>query len=231
MLSLARMTPVFVLACGIMSILTVAVLWDFAQPALALPWVAVITILPCLTLPSWWRNRQKTKPEDYRAKSITLITNRTIYLGLIWGLGLALLYPAEALPQQLFLAMAVAGVGIGGAASLAAIPRASIGFSMALLLPFLVRVLLGEGSIFHQSLIAMASIIVIFVLFLSRTTYASFLDMMRARVANEGLVRDLKKCGTICWMPSTVPRKALPYLTRMTACSSSTKNTWQCSGR
>lgn len=192
LLTVTKMTPVFATACGFMSVLTVIILWDHAQPVFVLIWCAIVTGLPGMRLSSWWRHRNTPKPFDIRPEIITLIINRSIILGLFWGLGVALLYPAGALPQQIFLAMIVTGVGVGGAAGLTAIPRAAIGFSLALLLPFLVRIFIGETSVIHQGLLAMSSVFVLFVLFLSRSSYASFLDMVRAQVSNNELVGEIE---------------------------------------
>ncbi|MDP6345669.1 MAG: ATP-binding protein, partial [Alphaproteobacteria bacterium] len=137
------------------------------------------------------RHRDAPRPSDVRVEIIQRSGYLATAVGLVWGLGCAYLYPANAPEQQMFLAMVVAGMGAGGAAGLASVPRASIGFAGALLLPFMVRVL-WEGTTLNQAMAAMGVLFIGVVVVLSRSSYAGFLDAVRMRVANDGLLRDLE---------------------------------------
>ena len=75
--------------------------------------------------------------------------------------------------------------------ALAAIPSASISFSLALLLPFLGCILSG-GTDINLGMPAVAVLFAIFVLYMARTVHVSFMDKVRTQVANDRLVQDLE---------------------------------------
>ncbi|MBT3330883.1 MAG: hypothetical protein HOK21_19065 [Rhodospirillaceae bacterium] len=190
LLSVSKMAPVFAVISLITGMLIVAVMWDYARVEFLLPWAILATIPPCLNFLAWRRNRHRTRPENINPKVITRITRGTIILGLVWGIGVAWIYPANALLPQMFLAAILAGLGAGTAAGMAAIPRAANGYSLALVLPFLARLLI-EGSGTHLVMFLMAAVFLVFLLVLSRTVHDIFIDAIHTKVANDRLVRDL----------------------------------------
>jgi two-component system cell cycle sensor histidine kinase PleC len=191
LLSISKLTPVYALASLVNSVLTVVVLWDFTQPLFALLWCATVSMLPALLLPSWWRNRTRARPVNIRPAVIARATRRMVALGLIWGAGLAWMFPSDALPQQMFLAAVAAGICAAGAAGYASIPRASIVFALALLLPT-VGLILNEGTIMHLAVAAMAVMFAAFIIFFARMAHAGSRDAGHTRVANAGLEQDLE---------------------------------------
>ncbi len=191
LVSISKLTPVYALASLVNSVLTVVVLWDFTQPLFALIWCATVSVLPALMLPSWWRNRTRARPANIRPAVIARATRRMVALGLIWGAGLAWMFPSDALPQQMFLAAVAAGICAAGAAGFASIPRASILFALALLLPT-VGLILNEGTVMHLAVAAMAVMFAAFFIFFARMAHAGSRDAGHTRVANAGLEQDLE---------------------------------------
>ncbi|MBT3334651.1 MAG: hypothetical protein HN394_24370, partial [Rhodospirillaceae bacterium] len=112
-------------------------------------------------------------------------------LGLIWGVGIAWMFPSGALPQQMFLAVVATGICAAGAAGLASMPRASIMFALALVLP-IVGPFLNEGTTMHYAMAVMAVMFVAFFIFFARTAHAGYRDAGHTRAANAGLSEDLE---------------------------------------
>ena len=184
------MAPAFATIALLTAMLIVGVMWDHTPVELLLSWAILAAMPPCMNFIAWRRNRHKARPKDVNPNLITKITWHAIILGLIWGLGVAWMYPSDAVLEQMFLAAVVAGMGAGTAAGLAALPRAANGYSLALIIPLLIRFLV-EGSEMHYVMFIMATVFLIFLIALSRTIFDSFLDAVEIRVANDGLVQDL----------------------------------------
>jgi len=187
--------PLMFVAVAFNSILTALIGLTEQNQWLALPWAAGLTIMSFLAFMRW-RSRRHNAPPDYVSPRGPLrLARAATFQGLLWGLGAALLIPAEALPAQSVIGLTVAAMGAGGAMVLSVVPGASIGFTVGCVLPLTIRYVTFEEPIYLM-LAAMSGMFVAVLLYMARSVYVSFISSIRAQVANQSLLDELTDART-----------------------------------
>lgn len=126
-------------------------------------WLAILTavLLGRTALLLAWR-RHGMNAENY---SCWLLRYRigVIATGMAWGAGAVLLFPANDIDHQSYLAFVLAGLSAGGISSLAVDRVSTIGFLMPMLLPLIVRFGLEGGKLS----LSMGMMVMLFMIFIT----------------------------------------------------------------
>jgi diguanylate cyclase (GGDEF)-like protein/PAS domain S-box-containing protein len=100
--------------------------------------------------------------------------------GVGWGLASFLLFPANDVPHQAFLAFALAGITAGAVILLSIDLVAALAFTVPALVPLIVR-LFSEGDELSQAMGMMVTLFLAFIGMSARRTYRGFRETMRLR--------------------------------------------------
>ncbi|MEQ8387363.1 MAG: ATP-binding protein [Alphaproteobacteria bacterium] len=153
-----RNLPIGSLANILNVFLVVGVLWAEAPSGLLLGWAGLLVFLSLMRLWSWNRFwHEATSDAAILGWSGRLITGNLI-AGLLWGLGAAALFIPGAIIYQVFLTLAVCGMGIGALAAFGHYPPAFYAF-FGPSVSILVARFLVDGA---ESSFAVAAMIVIY---------------------------------------------------------------------
>lgn len=182
--------PLMFLAVAFNAVLTAAIGATDENRLIAYGWAGGLTIISLLGFWRWRSRRHASSPSHVSHRGPRRLARAATIQGLLWGAGAAWLMPATASPEQAIIGLTIAAMGAGGAMVLATIPGGSIGFTVGCVLPLAVRYLL-IGDALYLMMAAMAILYVLVLLTMARSVYASFVEMIQARVSNDGLLEDL----------------------------------------
>jgi signal transduction histidine kinase len=182
--------PLMFVAVAINAMLTAAIGATDENRLVAYGWAGALTVLSLLGFWRWRSRRRSRSPSHVSQRGPRRLARAAAIQGLAWGAGAAWLIPSAASPEQAIIGLTIAAMGAGGAMVLATVPAASIGFTVGCVAPLTIRYLFLE-DIFYAMLSVMCVMYVSVLLTMARSVYASFVEMIQARVANDGLLEDL----------------------------------------
>jgi signal transduction histidine kinase len=168
------------------------VLWNAAPPRLLLAWLVAIVLLSLPSLIVVWQCR---RARDFSGRIGAWRMGLVVAYGLAgagWGAAAVLLYTSLAMPYQLFLLFIIGAAAVSGMAGLAAVRTVFAAYVTATLLP-ITGVLLAARSV---SSVATGLLLLAFwatTLVLASMMRALFVDSLRLRFENLGLIADLSR--------------------------------------
>lgn len=144
--------------------LLVTVLWTVVDPLVAGSWLSLVVAAQAGRLGLWWHRRRDQDLEPNGAsKWLTRFRLGAIGTGGLWGAAAWMLFPADALMYQAFLAFVLAGLTAGALASLAPDRASLLGFVGLALSPLALR-FLAQGSAMH---LVMATMLLLYMAFIA----------------------------------------------------------------
>ncbi|MFK0274590.1 ATP-binding protein [Ensifer sp. NPDC090286] len=157
-------------------------------------WIAALYVLTSARLILDWRYRRQAREERNRkwrlwAWRFTLLSWISSAL---WGaLAWFAFVPGE--PQTLaFICIVITGIASGAVPSLSAFPLAYAGSLLAMLLPFAIRCVIGEGTIYNTYLLFTLCLFCVN-LYYSRVTHRTLAETVRLRFENLSLIDRLQE--------------------------------------
>lgn len=159
--------PTSILANVLLALLLTSVQWPVLNPTLAGAWLALFGVILVLRALMYLGYR-RTFSASTGAKIDFLRWFRlgAILTGIAWGLHGYVLFPADDVGHQFFLASVLAGVSFGAITALSADRTSALGFAFAALLPLVPKFLLENGTLPH----AMGLITIIYLAFITASS-------------------------------------------------------------
>lgn len=182
--------PLMFLAVAFNAVLTAAIGATDENRLIAYGWAGGLTALSLLGFWRWRSRRRSRSPSHVSNRGPLRLARAATIQGFLWGTGAAWLIPAAASPEQAIIGLTIAAMGAGGAMVLATIPAGSVGFTVGCVLPLAVRYIM-IGDTLYLMMAAMAVLFVLVLLTMARSVYASFVEMIQSRVANDDLLEEL----------------------------------------
>jgi PAS domain S-box-containing protein len=154
----------------VVAVLLVLVLWDTVATGRLLGWLACLALALCARLLLWLVYRREAPDGRSDGPWLTRMRLGAAGVGAIWGLAGVLLFPAQDLQQQVFLAFVLAGMAAGSLTVTAFDPVTALAFAALTLAPLSVRLLASGGD----APTAMAAMALLFMAFLALTAVRAF---------------------------------------------------------
>jgi len=192
---LIRQTPKMTAASAAAALTVAAVMWPLAPPAFIAVWAGLIAVVTAMRLPGWWRNRHRPRPKQASARSIHRAVWYGGLLGLLWGMGIAVLVPPQAPAYEMFLLVAFTGIAAGGILALAVVPLAAMVYALGATIPVMIRLLM-IGTPLQFAFCVFAVLFIVCMLLIAREAYRSFTENVLMRVANQSLTDELEAART-----------------------------------
>ncbi|ANK82498.1 MAG: hypothetical protein TEF_18160 [Rhizobiales bacterium NRL2] len=189
---IVRRAPLMFLAVAFNAILTAAIGADAQDREIAIAWAGTLSVLSGIGYLQWRTRRRSQTPDYVSDRGPRRLARIAAVQGLLWGGGAAILIPEAPVPEQVIIGLIVAGMGAGGATVLSVVPLAAIGFTVGCVLPVAIRFAL-IGDAIYLMLTAMNLLFIPVLLVMARSVYISFVDSIRARVANDELLAELSE--------------------------------------
>jgi len=140
--------PASLLANTLLSSLLVYVQWPAISHTLAIGWLALFGIVLTLrTLMYLGYKRAELAPTRSKADFLWRFRLGAIATGVVWGLHGLLLFPADDIPHQVFLAFVLAGVSSGAITSLNADRISALGFVIPAVLPLIPQLFMTSDAV------------------------------------------------------------------------------------
>ena len=187
---IVRRAPLMFIAVAFNSTLTALIGADEHDVEFAIVWAGALTALSLIGFLQWRGRRQKETPDYVSSRGPRRLARIATIQGLLWGGGAVILVPSAPIPEQVIIGLIVAGMGAGGATVLSVVPMAAVGFTVGCVLPIAIRFAL-IGDAIYLMLTAMNLLFIPVLLVMARSVYISFVDSIRARVANDALLAEL----------------------------------------
>jgi signal transduction histidine kinase len=141
-----------------------------------LSWYAVLAALTGLQFLGWQRLRNRPEPAKVSGRSMRQAELWSAVLGGVWG-STCLILMTPSVPEQMFLAVLIAGMTAGTASILNPLPRVTAYFVVSALCPLFLRMLI-EGSALHLTVACLSIVFCAALLRGSRRAYAQFHELI-----------------------------------------------------
>jgi two-component system, sensor histidine kinase len=116
----------------------------------------------------------------------------SLFAGLIWGGGAAIMYVPHGLEYQLFLLMGLVGMGSGCVFSSGSVMPAFFAFMYPAILPS-AAIFMREGDLLHVTTGALMILYVVLMTLFALRVYGSIGEFISLRFENSGLVEELRR--------------------------------------
>ena len=184
---LARNVPAILVANLFNSLLTVAFFCGVTPPLVLCLWLMLTVALSAVGCWMWWAHCDESLWREVDASVIRRITLSAALGGGLWGLFALIVFPPESLSHQVLLALVVGSTAAASLVSLQSIPLASASYILLSIVPLIV--LFGRaGDPLHWFMTEMLAAYALVLIALSHSSYASFLEGVRLRLANADLL-------------------------------------------
>ncbi|HEX7955128.1 MAG TPA: ATP-binding protein [Burkholderiales bacterium] len=170
--------------------------WSVVDHGHALAWAALlgVTTVSRIVLGIRFGRWVPTLAEAERFRRHFLLS--AAIAGIVWGSTAFLLYPAESVVHQVFLAFVLAGLVAGGMTALTPVLPAFFVFSACALLPVIGRYLAG-GDLIHGAMGATGLVFLLSLLLIGRRIHDTIARSLHLRFENDQLIGDLKRSNEI----------------------------------
>ncbi len=186
--SIVRFSPVVAGSNLLFYLITAVFLWNEVGAEMLLVWGCVFATTTILQLRTWWRNRDRARPNSVRDKVLTRAILWSVLIGGLWGAFACVAMPLQSVTHQVLLVAIVAAVTAGPVTILQPLPAAAGAYVLAVIGPVLVRTITMESSVgvfIATFLLAYMGIVMVSV----RNGYLAFVEAVKLRVSNTHLVR------------------------------------------
>ena len=188
---LARGAPAMAIGNIVNSGLTALVFLGEAPWPLLMGWLAVIWLFAALRLKSWWRNRNRPRPEQAGRRALVRSTVWSCIAGSAWGLAAITLMNFHSVPAHVLLAFVVGGQAAAAAIWLSPLPAAYWTYILISMAPLVAGFALA-GEPLHLAMAGMLFVFTGVLLFFARTTHKKFVEAIKAGFERERLVAELE---------------------------------------
>ena len=179
-------TPASSLAAIATALVAAAVMVQVTSPLIVALWAFTILAMSLYRLYRWMRNARLPAPSSVSSRAPYRIAVFATLRGLVWGIGVSLLYPDGQADHQIFLALIIAGMAAGGAMLLAPVPAAALASVMTMILPVGIRIAM-EGDGMHMAVAAVTMAFAFALAATIRSGYRTFADSVLASMKNRDL--------------------------------------------
>ena len=166
------------------------IMWDVVPHTLLIAWGSVFLFVLIIRAIIHFIYHGKLRPENARYFGIYIIISLGI-TGLVWGVGVMLMFPGLELGYQFFIMFIVAGIGGSAFSSNTIFLPGLYAFFPALLLPLAIRMFFMEEALY----LAMGTVTIVFMsslYFFSKNLNRSLVETLRLRFENAELVTQLR---------------------------------------
>ena len=188
---LARGAPAMAIGNIVNSGLTALVFLGEAPWPFLLGWLAVIWLFAALRLKSWWRNRNRPRPEQAGRRALLRSTVWSCIAGSVWGLAAITLMTSHSMPAHVLLAFVVGGQAGAAAIWLSPLPAAYWTYIVISMAPLVAGFAL-EGEPMHLAMAGMLFVFTGALLLFARTSHKNFVETIKAGFERERLVAELE---------------------------------------
>lgn len=167
-----------------------AIMWDVVPHNLLIIWGAVFLAVLMIRAIIHFYYHDKLKPENARYFGNYIVVSLGI-TGLVWGIGVMLMFPELELGYQFFIMFIVAGIGGSAYSSNTIFLPGLYAFFPALLLPLAIRMFFMEEALY----MAMGSVTLVFMsslYFFSKNLNRSLVETLKLRFENAELITQLR---------------------------------------
>jgi signal transduction histidine kinase len=189
-LSLLQQTTVNIAACLAATIAVLVTLISHVPAPLLMGWSSMMLIISAYIGLRAHRGRQEGLQPSNAQKVLHRATWSASAFGLIWG-GSALFLPYLGWEQRIVLIIVAAGLCAGASSSMAASPRAAIGFMLGVGLPYVVQFLL-HLSVPFLLLAVLALLLLVAMSYSSRMAYGALIEGIHAQFSARAMARALE---------------------------------------
>ncbi|MES1165173.1 MAG: ATP-binding protein [Verrucomicrobiota bacterium] len=183
------------LANPINAIILSLVLWNVSSRPLLLAWTGTMGLVTAVRLWLRWRFQRVAPPLEQTPAWAARFVAATAIIGLVWGVGAALMYDPQNPALQLFVIFLVGGMVAGASGTLAFYVPAFLGFAAGALVPISVRFAV-EGDPMR---LGMAILVLVFgatLTLVALNAQRSLTQSVRLRFVNEHLLHRLSGAQT-----------------------------------
>lgn len=165
-------------------------LWDVASHTALIVWVSLIVSLVAIRSLLYFFYRRRIDREHVQSLIWHFVSGSAVS-GVLWGIGLAVLFPAGQLEYQLFLLFILAGMGTGSLLTLNAYLPAFFAYFPTAMLPVGVVLFFADDPI-HISLGIMTFVFIILLSYIGVKANRTLKESLRLRFENIDLVEQLR---------------------------------------
>lgn len=167
-----------------------AIMWNVVPHDILFIWGAVFLSVLIIRAIIHYHYHDKLKPENARYFGVYIIISLGI-TGLVWGVGVMLMFPAVELNYQFFIMFIIAGIGASAFSSNTIFLPGLYAFFPALLLPLTIRMFFMEGDLYLA--LGSATLVFMFSLYyFSKNLYRSLVETLNLRFENAELISQLR---------------------------------------
>jgi signal transduction histidine kinase len=174
-----------VMAVNLINGMLVTILFSaHGYPGTIAAWYSVLVGLTLLQFIGWQRVRRLPVPAKVSGRSLRQAEIWSAVLGGLWG-SVCLIVMTPSVPDQMFLAVLIAGMTAGTASILNPLPRVTAHFVIAALIPLVIRMIL-EAETLHLIVACLALVFAAALLRGSIRAYQQFADLIaKSHALNE----------------------------------------------
>ena len=207
--------PASLIVSLVIAILVVVLQWSVLPAWVGLSWLILMLVALAGRAALLVSYRRTTAEEKKHSQSwLGRFRGGALLTGLSWGIGGAVLFPANDAPHQVVLAFALAGLTAGAMTSLAIDRVCAIGFAVLTLLPLAVR-LAFEHSDISLGMSVMVALFLGFETASSGRAQRSLYDNVRLRIESEFAQQRIQELlGRIQNIAAQVPGMVFQYKQR-----------------
>ena len=167
-----------------------AIMWNVVPHNILYIWGGVFMSVLVIRAMIHYRYHDRLKPENARYFGSYIIISLGI-TGLIWGIGVMLMFPQVELSYQFFIIFIIAGIGGSAFSSNTIFLPGLYAFFPALFLPLAIRMFFMEETLY----MAMGSVTLVFMsslYFFSKNLNSSLVETLKLRFENADLITQLR---------------------------------------
>jgi signal transduction histidine kinase len=189
-LSLLQQTTVNIAACTVATLAVLITLIGHAPAALLMGWSGLMLLTSAYIAVRTHRGRKEGLQPGHAQRVLQRATWSAAAFGLIWGSS-AMFLNYLGWEQQIVLIIVAAGLCAGASSSMAASPRAAIGFMLGVGLPYITQFLLNL-SVPFLLLAVLALLLLVAMSYSSRMAYNALIEGIHAQFSARAMARALE---------------------------------------
>ena len=160
------------------------IFWKVIDHTHIISWVASILLVTALRYVDVV-NFLRAAPEP--SKALNRFTLGTFLSGIVWGSAGVIIFPAESLIHQTFLAFVLGGMVTGAAGAYSVVKRTYFSFCIPALMPIIIRLLL-IGDVGHIAMAGMLLLFAVLVTAMAMYMHNMTMNSLKIRFENKNLI-------------------------------------------